>query len=72
MKYKEDQLNEANSKIEEERTELSNLEVVRKDLEAQRSFFTRELQDSDIKGKYPLHFSFILDLTQVENFNNRV
>jgi len=59
MKCKEDQLSEANSKIEEERTELSNLEVVRKDLEAQRSFFTRELQDSDIKGKlFSALFSF--------------
>ena len=44
-----DMLYEANSQIETEKTELSNLETVRKDLEAQRSFFTKDLQNSDIK-----------------------
>lgn len=43
-------LDEAQSQIESEKTELSNLETVRKDLEAQRSYFTNEIKDSDIKG----------------------
>ena len=43
-------LDEAQSQIESEKTELSNLETVRKDLEAQRSFYTNEIKDNDIKG----------------------
>jgi len=45
-------LDEAQSQIESEKTELSNLETVRKDLEAQRSFYTNEIKDNDIKGIY--------------------
>ena len=44
-------LDEAQSQIINEKTELSNLETVRKDLEAQRSYFTSELKANDIKGK---------------------
>lgn len=43
-------LENAKSRIECEKAELSTLETVRKDLEAQRSFFTQGIQDSDIKG----------------------
>lgn len=49
------ELTEAMSLIENEKNEVSNLETVRKDLEAQRSLFTKELQDTDIKGK--THYS---------------
>jgi hypothetical protein len=51
-------LKEANAKIEMERNETSNLEVVRKDLEAQRSLFTAEMKDSDIKGTFFFSFLF--------------
>lgn len=44
------ELENAKSQIECEKAELSNLETVRKDLEAQRVFLTGELQDSEIKG----------------------
>jgi chromosome segregation ATPase len=50
LKSVSEMLNEAKHEIENEKYELSNLETVRKDLEAQRSFFTKELQESDIKG----------------------
>ena len=50
LKSVNEMLTEAKCEIENEKNELSNLETVRKDLEAQRSFFTRDLQDSDIKG----------------------
>ena len=46
------ELGEALHEIANERNEVSNLELVRKDLEAQRTFLTRELQDTDIKGKH--------------------
>ena len=45
------QLNDAKNQIESEKIELTNLESVRKDLEAQRTFFTQDLQDSEIKRK---------------------
>jgi DNA repair exonuclease SbcCD ATPase subunit len=45
------QLNDAKNQIECEKIELTNLESVRKDLEAQRTFFTQDLQDSEIKRK---------------------
>jgi hypothetical protein len=45
------QLNEAKIQVECERNERSNLEAVRKDLEAQRTFFTKDLLDTEIKRK---------------------
>jgi chromosome segregation ATPase len=45
------ELSNAMSEIVNEKNEVSNLETVRKDLEAQRSLITRDLQDSEIKGK---------------------
>jgi len=45
------QLNDAKNQIESEKIELTNLESVRKDLEAQRTFFTQDLQDNEIKRK---------------------
>ena len=60
LKHTNDLLYEANNQIESEKTELSNLEIVRKDLEAQRSFFTKDLQNSDIKEILDNN-SFLLD-----------
>jgi chromosome segregation ATPase len=45
------ELSEAMQEIVNEKAEVSNLETVRKDLEAQRSLLTREIHDTDIKGR---------------------
>lgn len=50
-------LQEARSEIECQRSENSSLEIARKDLVAQQSFLTNDLQDSQIKGKqHPVPF----------------
>lgn len=51
-------LDEAQSQLESKKNELTNLETVREELEAQRSYFTKELEDDDIKRK--LYFLSIL------------
>lgn len=51
------ELKTARSESELDKTELSNLEGVRRDLVAQRELLTNELNDSDLKGNL-LYFLF--------------
>ena len=53
------ELREARSQIESEKIVVSNLETVRKDLQEQRSFFTNDLQDVDIKSKSYIFVVFL-------------
>jgi hypothetical protein len=53
-----DELYSARTTLDNEKSEYSNLEVVRKDLVAQRDLFTNELDDSELKGKKKNFFFF--------------
>lgn len=50
IKISNQMLNEAKNQIQNEKNELFNLETVRKDLEAQRCFYTENIQSNDLKG----------------------
>ena len=56
------QLENARNQIECDKYELSSLENLRKDWEAQRSCLTRDLQDSDLKGSIFYSYFFCRSL----------
>lgn len=62
------QLENARNQIECDKYELSSLENLRKDWEAQRSCLTRDLQDSDLKGSF--FSSFYRSLIVITNYSN--